>query len=110
MGNQTFSVEFDRGLEGIRFFVETKVSAYRRGLDGLPLAAILVVTDRETRIASLSKAIGDMKGRMLFSTIESVRVHGLVGPVFHREPGDAGVSIIPGLFTDSLHEKRGCRL
>src|SRR5439155_17768363 len=37
MADQTFAVEFDRGVEGIRFFMQTKVAAYRRGLKGLPL-------------------------------------------------------------------------
>ncbi len=94
IGGKTFAVEFDRGVEGIRFFMQTKVSAYRRGLEGLPLAAILVVTDRDARWASLAKAIGDTKGRMLFSTLDAVREHGFIGPVFHREPGDAGVPLV----------------
>jgi hypothetical protein len=94
MADRTFAVEFDRGVEGVRFFVRTKVATYRRGLDGLPLAAVLVVTDRETRMASLAKAIGDTGGRMLFSTLDAVRAHGLVGPVFHQVPGDSGVSLV----------------
>jgi hypothetical protein len=99
MADRTFAVEFDRGVEGIQFFIRTKIVAYRRGLDGLPLTAILVVTDREARMASLAKAIGDTDGRMLFSTLDAVRAHGLLGPVFHRDSGDEGVS----LFQGSLH-------
>ena len=94
IADRTFAVEFDRGVEGIRFFMQTKVTAYRRGLDGLPLAAILIVTDRATRMASLAKAIGDTKGRVLFSTLDAVQAHGLTGPVFHRVPGDQGVSLV----------------
>ena len=94
MRDKTFAVEFDRGVEGIRFFVETKITAYRRGLDGLPLAAILVVTDRDARMAALAKAIGDTKGRVLFSTLDAVQLHGLLGKVFHREPGDAGMTLV----------------
>jgi hypothetical protein len=94
VGDRTFALEFDRGLEGIRFFMQTKVAAYRRGLDGLPLAAVLIVTDRDARMASLAKAIGDTKGHMLFSTLDAVRTHGLRGQVFHREPGDTGVSLV----------------
>ena len=44
-------------------------------------------------MAALAKAIGDTKGRVLFSTLDVVRTHGLLGPVFHEEPGDAGVSL-----------------
>jgi hypothetical protein len=94
IADRTFAVEFDRGVEGIRFFMQTKVVAYQRGLDGLPLTAMLVVTDREARMASLAKAIGDTDGRILFSTLDAVRVHGLLGPVFHRQPGDKGVSLV----------------
>ena len=94
MADRTFAVEFDRGLEGIQFFIRTKIATYRRGLDGLPLAAILVVTDRDARMASLAKAIGDTGGRMLFSTLDAVRSHGLLGPVFHRAPGDPGVPLV----------------
>jgi hypothetical protein len=94
MRNRTFAVELDRGLEGIQFFLRTKVATYRRGLDGLPLTAILVVTDREPRMVALAKAIGDTGGRMLFSTLAAVQAHGLLGPVFHRAPGDAGVPLV----------------
>ena len=94
MAGQTFALEFDRGLEGIQFFIRTKAAAYKRGFDGLPLTAILVVTDREARMASLAHAIGDTNGRMLFSTLDAVRAHGLSGPVFHRQSGDMGVSLV----------------
>jgi hypothetical protein len=94
MGDRTFAMEFDRGVEGIQFFLRTKVTTYRRGLDGLPLTAVLVITDQETRMASLAKAIGDTKGRMLFSTLSAVQAHGLRGPVFHREAGDTGVGLV----------------
>ena len=94
MAGRTFALEFDRGVEGVQFFVRTKVATYRRGLDGLPLAAVLVVTDREPRMVSLAKAIGDTHGRMLFSTLGAVREKGILGPVFHRAPGDAGVPLV----------------
>jgi hypothetical protein len=94
VGERSFAVEFDRGMEGIQYFIRTKVTAYQRGLDGLPLTAILTVTDREARMASLAEAIGDTKGRMLFSTLDAVRAHGLLAPVFHRAAGDAGVPLV----------------
>ena len=94
IADQTFAMEFDRGLEGIQFFIRTKIAAYSRGFDGLPLTSVLVVTDHDSRMASLANAIGDTKGRMLFSTLDAVRAYGLLGPVFHRQPGDAGVSLV----------------
>src|SRR4029077_20230786 len=50
--DRTFAMELDRGVEGIQFFLRTKITGYRRGLDGLPLSAILIVTDRDARMAS----------------------------------------------------------
>lgn len=94
MADRTFALEFDRGVEGVRFFIRTKIATYRRGLDGLPITAVLVVTDREPRMVSLAKAIGDTGGRMLFSTLDAVRERGILGPVFHRAPGDPGVPLV----------------
>jgi hypothetical protein len=94
MAERNFAMEFDRGMEGIQFFIRTKIVGYRRGLNGLPLAAILVITDRDARMASLAKAIGDTKGSLLFTTLDAVREHGLKGPIFHRQPGDAGVALV----------------
>lgn len=94
MAERTFALEFDRGVEGIQFFIRTKITAYQRGLDGLPLTAILVVTDRDARMVSLATAIGNTKGRVLFSTIGAVRGQGLLGPVFHEQPGDKGAALV----------------
>lgn len=94
MGDRTFALELDRGVEGIRYFLDRKISTYRRGLDGLPLTAILIVTDRNARMVSLANAIGETKGRVLFTTLGAVQSHGFLGPVFHRQPGDAGVSLV----------------
>ena len=94
IADRTFALEFDRGVEGVRFFVRTKIPTYRRGLDGLPLDAVLVVTDREPRMVSLAKAIGDTGGRMMYSTIDAVREKGILGPVFYRTPGDPGVPLV----------------
>jgi hypothetical protein len=94
LADRTFALEFDRGVEGVRFFIRSKIATYRRGLDGLPLAAVLVVTDREPRMVSLAKAIGDTGGRMVYSTLDAIQAKGILGPVFHRAPGDAGVPLV----------------
>src|SRR5437867_7225494 len=44
LARRTFAVEFDRGKEGIRYLIRTKLAVYLRGLKGFPLAAVLVVT------------------------------------------------------------------
>ena len=91
--DRTFVVEFDRGSEDIRFFMSTKMATYRRGLDGLPLTAILVVTDSRARFESLAKAIGNESRPVLYSTIDLVREHGIAARVFYRPPSERGISL-----------------
>src|SRR5437667_874413 len=62
LARRTFAVEFDRGKEGIRYFMRTKLAAYLRGLEGFPLAALLIVTDRQARMVSLANMIADGQG------------------------------------------------
>ena len=71
-GKDTFAIEFDRGVEGVQFFIRTKMRVYLRGLDGFPLSAVLIVTDRFPRLLSLAKAIGDQYGRVLYATLDSI--------------------------------------
>jgi hypothetical protein len=84
VGRRTFAVEFDRGLETIRYFLRTKVGAYRRGLEGFPLSAVLIVVDSKTRMLALAKAIGAERGRFVFTTLDLVREHGLAAPIFRH--------------------------
>ena len=91
---RTFAAEVDLGHENIGFFVKTKVPAYRRGFDGLPLAAILILTDRKARMRSLARAIADEHGRFLFSTIDLVREHGLLARVFYRGANGQPVTLL----------------
>lgn len=93
LGDRTFAVEFDRVSENIRFFMRTKMATYRRGLDGLPLTAILVVTGSRARLESLAKAIRNESQAVLYSTIDLVREHGIVAPVFYRPPSVRGISL-----------------
>ena len=75
IGGNNFALEYDRGFENINFFVRTKMTAYRRGLSGFPLAAILVVSDSQARLNALLRAIGD--DRVAYATIANIRTHGL---------------------------------
>ena len=93
-GKHTFAVEFDRGGENMRFFLRTKVAAYLRGLEGFPLTAVLIITDRRARMDSLARAIRDERGRFLFTTIDLVRKHDLAAPIFYRGGHDKGVSLV----------------
>ena len=58
IAQHTFAFEYDRGLESLRYFVGSKVAAYRRGLRGLPLARVLIAVDSESRRRTLARAIG----------------------------------------------------
>jgi hypothetical protein len=89
LGDRTFAVEFDAASEGIRFFVRTKIEGYRRGLPGFPLAAVLVVADREARMEALMRRVADDRGQFLFTTIDEVRQRGILAPIYRRYPGHA---------------------
>jgi len=91
---KVFAIEFDRGGEGIQFFVRTKIPAYRSGLDGLSLTAVLIVTESTARMESLARAIGTVQVPFLFSTLSLIRRHGFLAPVFFREPGGEGVILV----------------
>jgi hypothetical protein len=84
LSGRTFAVEYDRGMEGVRFFVETKIAQYERGLEGLPLTAVLVITDGEQRMKNLAHAVSACRQTVLFSTLDKVRTQGLLAPVFLR--------------------------
>jgi len=95
-GGRTFALEFDRGVESVRFFMKTKVEFYRKALEGFPLAAVLVIADRKARMESLARSIPNERGLFLFSTIDEVRKRGLLGPVFLRGTNEEPVSLFSG--------------
>ena|SRR2546425_9856623 len=73
-----------RKMEGVRFFAETKIALYDHGLDGLPLTAVLVITDGKQRMKNLAQAVNAARQPILFSTLDVVRTQGLLAPVFNR--------------------------
>jgi hypothetical protein len=97
---QTFAVEFDRGMEGVRYFVRSKIPSYRAGIDGLSVSAVLVVTQSEARLRSLAREIGLTATAFLYTTISRIREEGLVAPIFRREPDGTPIA----LFENSLPE------
>lgn len=106
LGDRTFAVEYDRGAEGLRYFVGSKIAWYRRGLPGFPLAAVLVVADRETRMRTLARAIGD-HSPFLFTTIETIRHQGLPESIRDRstcslEPLRRGNSLVAPKVFESM--------
>lgn len=77
VGDRTFAAEYDRGLEGLRYFVGSKIAWYRRGISGFPLAGVLVAADRDARMRTLTRAIEDHDGRFFCTTIDAIRRKGL---------------------------------
>lgn len=59
IADHTFALEYDRGLENRRYFMGSKVAAYRRGLPGLPFAGLLIALDSESRHRTLARARGN---------------------------------------------------
>jgi hypothetical protein len=98
IADRTFAAEYDRGLEGLKYFA-LKTAWYRSGPPELPLAAVLVVADRDSRRRTLADAIGDRDGRFFCTTIEAVRSEGLPRPM----RGDAG----PGCSDDVSRRENG---
>jgi hypothetical protein len=92
--DRTFAVEYDRGGEGLRYFIASKVACYRRGLSGFPLAAVIVVVDREARLEALARAIADECSQFVFTTIDAVRDRGMFAPIYRRVPGGAAGPLI----------------
>ena len=77
-------LESQQAAEGVRFFVDTKITLYERGLDGLPLTAVLVITDGMQRLKNLAQSVTPIRQPMLFSTLDMVRTQGLLAPIFDR--------------------------
>jgi hypothetical protein len=94
MCGKTFAMEFDRGVESVRFFVRTKIAHYRRGLAGFPLAAVLVIADRKARAVSLARNIPNERGQFLFTTLDDLRTRGLFAPVCYRRLDAAPVPLL----------------
>jgi len=82
--DRTFAIEYDRGMEGVRFFAETKIALYDHGFDGLPLTAVVVITDGKQRMKNLAQAVNAARQPILFSTLDVIRTQGLSAPVFNR--------------------------
>ena len=83
IAGRTFAVEYDRGLEGLRYFIGAKIAWYRDGLPGFPLSGVLVVAEGEVRMRTLARAIGEDR-RFLFTTIGAIREAGLPHSICRR--------------------------
>ena len=80
IAHHTFALEYDRGLENLRYFVGSKVAAYRRGLTGLPLAGVLIAVDSESRRRTLARAIG-RDPQIVIALLAAIRKEGLLNLV-----------------------------
>jgi hypothetical protein len=78
--DDTYFAEFDRGFENTGFFVKTKISNYKNGIDGFPEFSLLIITDSQSRLKSLAAAIGAGSADnfpVLYATIDEIRRDGL---------------------------------
>ena len=85
---RAYAVEYDRGQENAAYFLRTKITVYDRGLDGLPLTGLIVITDSVARQAALARAIGPQRLRVLYTTRDLVREAGLTGAIYSERPGE----------------------
>ena len=93
LSGKTFAAEFDRGLEAVKFFLRTKVAVYERGLEGLPLAALIIITDRKRRMENLMRAGAGRRLPIFLSTLEQVQHHDLAAPIFYRYCDDQRIGL-----------------
>jgi hypothetical protein len=105
-GERTFAMEFDRGVEGIQFFVRTKVVTYTRGLENFPLTAVLVITDRTPRMMALATAVAGIDVNILFTTLDLIVGQGLRAPVFYTEACGWGLQLPGEVSCQSLSTTR----
>ena len=82
INGKMFAAEFDRGLEGIRFFLRTKIAQYVKGFQGLPLAGVLIITEGKARTDSLRRAVCAPETPFFFSTMDWLIEYGLLGRAF----------------------------
>jgi len=94
VGSASFAAEFDRGMEGLRFFVRTKLPFYDRGLAGLPLAGVVVIAENRARMDSLARVIGERSGSYWFTTIDQLRRHTLAARIFWRSPDEGQIALV----------------
>ena len=52
-------------------------------------------------------AIADGQGRILYTTLDLVREHGILAPVFHRHVGHHTLALLEGLCSSSLDVQTG---
>lgn len=89
-----FAAEIDRGGENLQFFLRTKIASYRRGLEGFPLTAVLIVVDRKARMQSLARALRNTNGKFLFTMTDLVREYDFREPIFFSSPEAKGVPLV----------------
>jgi hypothetical protein len=97
-----FAIEFDSGAEGIRFFVQSKMTHYARGLTGVPVTAVLVVVDRLPRLTALAKAISNRHSKTLLTTLELARGHSFLAPIWYEEGRGWGATPLESVSCQSV--------
>jgi len=92
--NHNCALEFDRGQENLRFFARTKLAWYFRGLDGFPVHRLVIVTDRQSRLESLAKAVGLRGTSVRLTRLDLIQKDGLAGPIFCTASLNGGIKLL----------------
>jgi Replication-relaxation len=76
---RTFAVEYDRATESLSVLV-AKLCAYQEGLRGFPVEAVLIITERDRRMESLSREIRkrDLSLRVLMASLAELQTKSVV--------------------------------
>lgn len=105
-GTRVFALEFDRGVEGVQFFIRTKMHRYEMCAESFPLAAVIIVTDRSTRMMSLAKAINTRRVPVIFTMLDVIIADGFHAPIFFSLPAGWDASLLENLSSQALSTRR----
>jgi len=92
ISDRTYAMEFDRGDEGLQFFLRTKIPGYAHGFSGFICNAVLIVTERRARMESLARAIGVQNTAFLYSTVDLIRDRSFKAEIFYEMSGEGLLS------------------
>jgi len=101
-GLRNFVVEYDRATEGLSVVI-AKLRTYQEGLPGFPIEAVVIVTERDRRMESLSRKIRKrgLSLRVLMSSLPELQTKSMVDCPFldssdggHRRILDTGSNVM----------------
>lgn len=91
---RTFFCEYDRGTEGTGV-VARKLRLYEEGIRILPITAVVLVVDVDSRLELLSRNVPSGRVPVLGTLLSGIAAEGIYGSVLRRlgGPGDEGLRL-----------------